>query len=67
MIYQAVNILSTKMEGLKLQWKDYICVIIVMHTLLADAANENDKAEKNVCFKSNASFLSCISKLTVRW
>ena len=34
-----------------------------MHILLAAVANENDKAEKNVWFKINASFLSCISKI----
>ena len=34
-----------------------------MNILLAAVANENDKAEKNVWFKSNASFLSCISKI----
>ena len=31
--------------------------------LLADDANENNKAEKNVAFKNNASFRSCISKI----
>ena len=30
--------------------------------LLAAAANENDKAEKDVAFKNNAPFRSCISK-----
>ena len=30
---------------------------------LALAANENDKAEKNVAFKNNAPFRSCISKI----
>ena len=30
---------------------------------LADAANKNDKAEKNVAFKNNAPFISCISKI----
>ena len=35
--------------------------------LLAAAANENDKAEKNVAFKKNAPFRSCISKITVHW
>ena len=30
--------------------------------LLAAAANENDKAEKNVTFKCHAPFRSCISK-----
>ena len=31
--------------------------------LLAAAANENHKAEKNVAVKDNASFISCISKI----
>ena len=30
--------------------------------LLAAAANENDKPEKNVVFKNNVPFRSCISK-----
>ena len=30
---------------------------------LADAANKNDKAEKNVAFKNNTPFISCISKI----
>ena len=30
---------------------------------LADVANENDKAQKNVVFKNNAPFRSCISKI----
>ena len=30
--------------------------------LLTAAANENDKAEKNVAFKNNSPFRSCISK-----
>ena len=31
--------------------------------LLADAANKNDKAEKDVAFKNNAPFRSYISKI----
>ena len=31
--------------------------------ILAAAANENDKAQKNVAFKNNAPFKSCISKI----
>ena len=31
--------------------------------LLAAAANENDKAEKNIAFGNNAPFRSCISKI----
>ena len=30
---------------------------------LADAANKNDKAQKNVAFKNNAPLISCISKI----
>ena len=39
--------------------------IVVKETtdFLALAANENDKAEKNVAFKNNAPFRSCISKI----
>ena len=39
--------------------------IVVKGTIdfLALAANENDKAEKNVAFKNNAPFRSCISKI----
>ena len=32
--------------------------------LLATVANEDDKAKKNVAFKNNAPFRSCISKIT---
>ena len=32
--------------------------------LLADDANENDKAQKNVTFTNNAGFRSCISKIS---
>ena len=39
--------------------------IVVKGTIdfLALAANENNKAEKNVAFKNNAPFTSCISKI----
>ena len=39
--------------------------IVVKETIdfLALAANENDKAEKNVAFKNNSPFRSCISKI----
>ena len=39
--------------------------IVVKGTIdfLAAAANENDKAQKNVAFKNNAPFRSCISKI----
>ena len=70
MIYQAINILSKNSKDLKLQYKDQICVIIVMHIilkgtidLLADTANKNDKVEKHVAFKNNAPFRSSISKI----
>ena len=45
---------------------DYSDVYIVVKgrkDLLAIAANENDKAQKNVAFKNSASFRSCISKV----
>ena len=39
--------------------------IVVKRTidLLAAASNENDKAEKDIAFKNNALFRSCISKV----
>ena len=39
--------------------------IVVKGTIdvLAATANENDKAEKNVAFKNNAPFKSCLSKI----
>ena len=50
--------------------KSYLCdyihaYIVVKWTidLLAAAANVNDKAEKDVLFKNNATFRSCISKI----
>ena len=50
--------------------RSYLCdysdaYIVVKGTidLLAAAANENDKAEKDVAFKNNAPFRSCISKI----
>ena len=45
---------------------DYSDAFIVVRgtvDLLADDANENDKAQKNVAFKNNATFRSCISKI----
>ena len=41
-------------------WCIYCCSLI---DLLAAAANENDKAEKNAAFRNNASFRSSISKV----
>ena len=64
MIYQVVNILSTKTD-LRYNRDAYIVVKGTMD-LLAAAANENDKAEINVSFKNNAPFRSCISKITVQ-
>ena len=50
--------------------KSYLCdyihaYIVVKWTidLLAAAANVNDKAEKDVLFKNNATFRSCTSKI----
>ena len=50
--------------------RSYLCdysdaYIVVKGTidLLATAANENDKVQKNVTFKNNASFRSCITKI----
>ena len=70
MIYQAINILSKNSKDLKLQRKDQIYVIIVMHIilkgtidLLADTANKIDKVEDHVVFKNKAPFRSCISKI----
>ena len=41
----------------------YIVVKWTIAILAAAAANENDKAQKNVAFKNNAPFRSCISKI----
>ena len=50
--------------------KSYLCdyihaYIVVKWTidLLAAAANVNDKAEKDILFKNNATFRSCTSKI----
>ena len=40
----------------------YIVVKRTIDLLVADA-NENDQADKNVAFKNNAPFRSCISKI----
>ena len=45
---------------------DYSNAYIVVKgtiNLLAAATNENDKAQKNVEFKNNDQFISCISKI----
>ena len=47
-------------------WCEYSDAYIVVKgtiDLFAAAANENDKAEKNVIFKNNAPFRSLISKI----
>ena len=43
--------------------------IVVKGTIdpLATAANENDKAEKDVAFKNNALFWSCIYKKSIAY
>ena len=52
---------------LKLDFCEYSDVYIVVKgkiNPLADASNENDKAQKNVMFENNARFTSCISKIS---
>ena len=46
-------------------WDYSVAYIVVKGTvdLLAAVANKNDKAEKEVAFKNNGPFRSCISKL----
>ena len=44
-------------------YKDASIIVKGSIDLLASAANENDKAQKNVTFKYNATFRSCISKV----
>ena len=44
-------------------YSDAYIVVKGRKDLLAIAANENDKAQKNVVFKNSASFRSCISKV----
>ena len=51
---------------LRSDWCDYSNAYIVAKgtvDLLAAAANENDTAEKDVVFKINVPFRSCISKV----
>ena len=66
---QVVNILSTKRLKTSML-RSYLCdnsdaYIVVNGTidLLAAAANENDKPERDVAFKNNPPFRSCISKI----
>ena len=44
-------------------YSDAYIVVKATLDLLVAAANENDKAEKEVGFKKNAPFRSCISKI----
>ena len=44
-------------------YSDAYIVVKEAIDLLASAANENNKAEKNVAFKNNAPFRSCIPKI----
>ena len=44
-------------------YSDAYIVVKVAIDFLAAGANENDKAEKDVAFKNNAQFRSCISKI----
>ena len=48
---------------LKADLCDYSDACITVKGLLAAASNENVKAQKNVAFKNNALFRSCISKV----
>ena len=69
MIYQVANILSTKRFKTSMlrsdlcDYRDEYIVIKGTIDLLADASNENDKTQKNIAFKNNAPFRSCISKI----
>ena len=44
-------------------YSDAYIVVNGIIDLLAAAANENDKAQKNVIFKNDTPFRSCISKI----
>ena len=63
---QVVNILSTKRLKTSML-RSYLCdnsdACIVVNDLLVAAANKNDKPEKDVAFKNNPPFRSCISKI----
>ena len=63
--YSINNIIGFKTSMLRSYLCDYSDAYIVVKgtiDLLAAAADENDKAEKDVAFKNNAPFRSCISK-----
>ena len=47
-------------------YSDTYIVVKGTTDFLADDANENVKAEKDVAFKNNATFRSCISKINDR-
>ena len=64
--YSVNKNISFKNSLLRSDLCDYSDAYIVVEgtiDLLALAANENDKAQTNVTFKSNAPFRSCISKM----
>ena len=70
MIYQVVNIVNKNIKFKTSVLRSDLCdysdaYIVVKETVdrLADASNEDDKAEKDVAFKNNAPFRSCISKI----
>ena len=47
-------------------YSDAFIVVKGSIDLLAAVANENDKAQKDVAFKNNAPFRSCIAKINTR-
>ena len=60
------NIRFNKTSILRSDLSDYSDTNIVVKVTIdpsAAASNENDKSEKNVKFKNNASFRSCRSKI----
>ena len=64
--YFVIKTIRCKASMLRSDFCDYSDAYIVVNgriDLLADDANENDKAQKNVAFKNNAPFRSCISKI----
>ena len=64
--YSVNKSITVKISTLESDLCDYSdTYILVKGTIdfLAAALNENDKAQKNVAFKNNAAFRSCISKI----
>ena len=64
MIYQVVNIVNKNIKFKTSVLRSDLCdysdaYIVVKETVdrLADASNEDDKAEKDVAFKNNAPFI----------